>query len=156
MGSTAVAASQYWGYLIKPDKSPSLLLEKLLLGIANYIVSTICRSSAGSTSADRFAPTDNKHLPMGHPIPDSEQACSLLSPCRRQLRWTLSRDSPGISILYISITGMLPFPSTREKSLRTTINSSAHTPRLRAMANSSIASTTGRARPLPSRSSQEV
>lgn len=52
MGSTAVAASQYWGYLIKPDKSPSLLLERLLLGIANYIVSTICRSSTRLTSAD--------------------------------------------------------------------------------------------------------
>lgn len=156
MGSTAVAASQYWGYLIKPDKSPSLLLERLLLGIANYIVSTICRSSTRLTSADSFAPTDDKHLPMGYPIPHSEQACSLLSPCRRQLRWTLSRDSPGVSILYISITRMLPFPPTREEPLRTTINSSAHTPRLRAMANSPGASTTGRARPLPSRSSQEV
>lgn len=156
MGSTAVAASQYWGYLIKPDKSPTLLLEKLLLGIANYIVSTICRSTARSTSADQFAPTGDKRLPMGYPIPHSEQACSLLSPCRRQLRWTISRYSPGISILYISITGMLPFTSTREKPLRATINSSAHTPWLRAMANSPGASTTGRARPLTSRSSQEV
>lgn len=156
MGSTAVAASQYWGYLIKPDKSPTMLLEKLLLGIANYIVSTICRSTGRSTSADQFAPKGDKCLPMGYPISHPEQACSLLSPCRRQLRWTISRYSPGISILYISITGMLPFPSTREKPLRTTINSSAHTPRLRAMANSPAASTTGRARPLSSRSSQEV
>lgn len=156
MGSTAVAANDYWGYLIKPDKSPSPLLEKLLLGIANYIVSNICRSNTGPTSADSFAPTDSKHLPMGYPMPHSEQACSLLSPCRWQLRWALSRDSPGIYILYISITGMLPFPPTREKPLRTTSNSSAYTPRLRAMANSPGASTTGRARPLPSRSSQEV
>lgn len=30
----------YWGYLIQPDKSPSPLLQELLLGIAHYIVST--------------------------------------------------------------------------------------------------------------------
>lgn len=52
MGSTAIAASEYWGYLIKPDKSPSPLLEKLLLGIANYVVSSICRSNGRQTSAD--------------------------------------------------------------------------------------------------------
>lgn len=78
MGSTAVAASEYWGYLIKPDNSPSPLLENLLLGIANYIVSSICRSNAKLTSADSFVPKDDKHLPMGYPMPHPEQACSLL------------------------------------------------------------------------------
>ncbi|MCJ1271004.1 hypothetical protein MMC22_010903 [Lobaria immixta] len=38
MGSTAaVAASDYWGYLVRPDKSPSPVFEQLLMGIANYI-----------------------------------------------------------------------------------------------------------------------
>ena len=39
MGTTAVAAQEYWGYLIKPDRNPAPLLEQLLLGIAYYIVS---------------------------------------------------------------------------------------------------------------------
>jgi len=38
MSSTAVAANEYWGYLIKPDKSPTPVFEQLLYGIANYIV----------------------------------------------------------------------------------------------------------------------
>lgn len=39
MGSAAVAAHEYWGNsLINPDKSPTPLLEQLLLGVANYIV----------------------------------------------------------------------------------------------------------------------
>lgn len=29
---------EYWGYLIKEDKSPAPVFEQLLLGIANYIV----------------------------------------------------------------------------------------------------------------------
>ncbi|MCJ1467156.1 hypothetical protein MMC07_005778, partial [Pseudocyphellaria aurata] len=38
MGSTPpIAASEYWGYLVRSDKSPSPLFEQLLLGIANYI-----------------------------------------------------------------------------------------------------------------------
>jgi hypothetical protein len=38
MASSAVAAQEYWGYLIRPDKSPSPVFEQLLLGLANYIV----------------------------------------------------------------------------------------------------------------------
>lgn len=39
MSSTEMAtASEYWGYLVKADKSPSPVFEQLLLGIANYIV----------------------------------------------------------------------------------------------------------------------
>ena len=38
MSSGAIAADEYWGYLIKEDKSPSPVFEQLLLGIANYIV----------------------------------------------------------------------------------------------------------------------
>ena len=34
-----MAPIEYWGYLVKPDKSPSPVFEQLLLGIANYIVS---------------------------------------------------------------------------------------------------------------------
>ncbi|KAI4105659.1 MAG: hypothetical protein L6R37_002647 [Teloschistes peruensis] len=37
MGSTFIDAPEYWGYLIKSDKSPSIIFEQLLLGIANYI-----------------------------------------------------------------------------------------------------------------------
>ncbi|KAL8695105.1 MAG: hypothetical protein Q9218_000383 [Villophora microphyllina] len=37
MGSTLVDTPEYWGYLIKSDKSPSIIFEQLLLGIANYI-----------------------------------------------------------------------------------------------------------------------
>ncbi|KAL9137037.1 MAG: hypothetical protein Q9175_001747 [Cornicularia normoerica] len=37
MASTAVAAHEYWGYLIKPDKSPTPVFEQLLLGVAHYI-----------------------------------------------------------------------------------------------------------------------
>ena len=33
------AAEDQWGYLIKPDKTATPLLEELLLGIAHYIVS---------------------------------------------------------------------------------------------------------------------
>lgn len=33
-----MAPSEYWGYLVKPDKTPSPVFEQLLLGIANYIV----------------------------------------------------------------------------------------------------------------------
>ena len=29
---------EYWGYLIKEDKSPAPIFEQLLLGIASYIV----------------------------------------------------------------------------------------------------------------------
>ena len=36
---TTIAAQEYWGYLIKPDKSPTPVFEQLLLGVANYIVS---------------------------------------------------------------------------------------------------------------------
>ena len=38
MGSSAVAAQEYWGYLINPDKRPTPVFEQLLLGVANYIV----------------------------------------------------------------------------------------------------------------------
>ncbi|KAL9581164.1 MAG: hypothetical protein Q9212_004061 [Teloschistes hypoglaucus] len=34
---TFIDAPEYWGYLIKSDKSPSIIFEQLLLGIANYI-----------------------------------------------------------------------------------------------------------------------
>lgn len=41
MGSTDLAVREYWGYLVKPDKSPTPVFEQLLLGIANYIVSSL-------------------------------------------------------------------------------------------------------------------
>ena len=38
MGTGAMTTEEYWGYLIKEDKSPAPVFEQLLLGIANYIV----------------------------------------------------------------------------------------------------------------------
>lgn len=38
MSNGAIATEEFWGYLIKDDKSPSPVFEQLLLGIANYIV----------------------------------------------------------------------------------------------------------------------
>ncbi|KAL8746711.1 MAG: hypothetical protein Q9190_001304 [Brigantiaea leucoxantha] len=37
MSDTSVSPPEYWGYLIRPDNSPSPVFEQLLLGIANYI-----------------------------------------------------------------------------------------------------------------------
>lgn len=57
MGSTAVAAHEYWGYLIKPDKNPTAVFEQLLYGIANYIVcllDTLDRDSGTGTKADNY------------------------------------------------------------------------------------------------------
>lgn len=53
MGSTALAASDYWGYLVESDKRPSPVFEQLLLGIANYIVGTFPRRHT------RVIPVDN-------------------------------------------------------------------------------------------------
>ena len=85
MASTAVAAQEYWGYLIKPDKSPTPVFELLLLGVANYIVSacspiypmTLCESRLMTT---RIA--EQAHCAMGHPDPYARQARSFLPPRR--------------------------------------------------------------------------
>ncbi|KAI4165946.1 MAG: hypothetical protein LQ342_000377 [Letrouitia transgressa] len=47
MSSASVASPEYWGYLIKPDKSPSPVFEQLLLGIANYILAAFYRLVGG-------------------------------------------------------------------------------------------------------------
>lgn len=39
MATTKGVATDYWGYLIEPNKSATPLLEELLVGIANYVVS---------------------------------------------------------------------------------------------------------------------
>ena len=41
MASQYTRAQEFWGYLIERDKTPTPLLEQLLLGLANYIVSTL-------------------------------------------------------------------------------------------------------------------
>lgn len=38
MGSNPASDREYWGYLIQSDRTPTPLLEQLLLGIAHYIV----------------------------------------------------------------------------------------------------------------------
>ena len=35
---------EYWGYLVKADKNPSVILEQLLSGIANYIVRLVLKA----------------------------------------------------------------------------------------------------------------
>ncbi|KAL9008549.1 MAG: hypothetical protein Q9173_006339 [Seirophora scorigena] len=63
MGS-ASGPPEYWGYLIESDKSPSLIFEQLLLGIANYIV----RVQSQAVSCDQRIKTDgpirwqNRHV----------------------------------------------------------------------------------------------
>ncbi|KAL8703483.1 MAG: hypothetical protein Q9201_003326 [Fulgogasparrea decipioides] len=51
MGSTSINPPGYWGYLIKPNKSPSPILEQLLLGIANYILAAFYRLVGGDCDA---------------------------------------------------------------------------------------------------------
>ena len=43
MADPYTQAQEYWGYLIERDKTPTPLLEQLLLGLANYIVSPLTR-----------------------------------------------------------------------------------------------------------------
>lgn len=52
MAATAVAAQEYWGYLIRADKSPTPKFEQLLLGVANYIVSPYSLISCPSRNED--------------------------------------------------------------------------------------------------------
>lgn len=40
IASTARIAQEYWGYLMQTDRSPTPVFEQLILGVANYIVST--------------------------------------------------------------------------------------------------------------------
>lgn len=39
-------ALQYWGYLIQPNKHATDKLDRLLRGIANYVVSSRCISDS--------------------------------------------------------------------------------------------------------------
>lgn len=72
-----MATEDYWGYLIKEDKSPAPVFEQLLLGIANYIVRQTPPSLyAVVNRADKAAESTDRTL--GHPMPDTGQACSLL------------------------------------------------------------------------------
>ena len=80
MGTGAMTTEEYWGYLIKEDKSPAPVFEQLLLGIANYIVghsahliSAVCIVSLQGCLATEW--TDRT---LGHQLPDTSQACSLL------------------------------------------------------------------------------
>ena len=64
MGSSAVAAHEYWGYLINPDKSPTPVFEQLLLGVANYIVllsGALVRLLKGRLTKLRNGRTDMLH-----------------------------------------------------------------------------------------------
>ncbi|KAL8972945.1 MAG: hypothetical protein Q9197_002557 [Variospora fuerteventurae] len=48
MGSArASGPPDYWGYLIESDKSPSVIFQQLLLGIANYILAAFYRLLGG-------------------------------------------------------------------------------------------------------------
>ena len=85
--STAVAAYQYWGYLIRPDKSPTPVLEQLLLGVANYIVSPspiFSYSLSEKVLLTYVLPRiESPHRTMGRPMPDPSEIGCLL-PSRRR------------------------------------------------------------------------
>ena len=46
--SSTASAKEYWGYLIAADKSPTPPFERLLLGIAKYIVRPQTQASSAS------------------------------------------------------------------------------------------------------------
>jgi hypothetical protein len=86
MTTTKATAADYWGYLIKSDNTPSSLLQELLLGIANYIVS-FYRSHDTSLHREEYALTRLKHTGQGHcamafAMPCSRKAGYILSPRR--------------------------------------------------------------------------
>lgn len=49
---------EYWGYLVKADKNPSLVFEQLLVSIANYIVRLPPNSYAPRAGTDLDYRTD--------------------------------------------------------------------------------------------------
>ena len=70
MASTAVA-QEYWGYLIKPDKSPTPVFEQLLLGVADYIVSA-CSPISQTVGEGKLIMTgiaEKTSSAVGHPDP---------------------------------------------------------------------------------------
>ena len=76
-----MAASDYWGYLVRPDKSPSPVFEQLLLGIANYIVSddvVLQFMRQLRCHSDSCCDAESKHCTVGYHMLDTHQACCFL------------------------------------------------------------------------------
>ncbi len=46
VNSNRAAGGEFWGHLLKPDKTPTDLCRNLLQGLANYIVSSLIKPSA--------------------------------------------------------------------------------------------------------------
>ena len=97
MESTAVAPQEYWGYLIKPDKSPSPVLEQLLLGVANYIVRYLiaslwaCNLLCMTQPLTIFHSSEFSHCPVEPSMSDAGEARCLLPARRRRLRSPVPR-----------------------------------------------------------------
>ena len=70
MADSAVTPQEYWGYLIRPDKSPSPVFEQLLLGVANYIVSLSPAIFLNQRSY-YLCSAELARRSMGHQQPDS-------------------------------------------------------------------------------------
>lgn len=116
MGSTAVAAHEYWGYLIKPDKNPTAVFEQLLYGIANYIVYLplalhFDQDSGAGTKADSYYFAETPSRAMGYELSYAREARYLLSSCWRRLRSSLPRDFASLPSLYLPIPWLLPHPT---------------------------------------------
>jgi hypothetical protein len=73
-----MAASDYWGYLVKPDKSPSPVFEQLLLGIANYIVLYLATSTSlilvmddRDSESNYICDVESTRRAVGYHLPDA-------------------------------------------------------------------------------------
>jgi hypothetical protein len=82
MGSSAVAAQEYWGYLINPDKSPTPVFEQLLLGVASYIVRFSYILGLGIIDSQNFAIAEQERCPVAHQLSYTHQARIILPSSR--------------------------------------------------------------------------
>ena len=88
MANQYTRAQEFWGYLINRDKTPTPLLEQLLLGLANYIVGSLVISFfIGLTHFDsaNILLLGRRGCIMASTVPHSLQARRLLSTGRWQL-----------------------------------------------------------------------
>lgn len=112
-------AYEYWGYLLKSDKCGTPLLDRLLKGIAEVIVScgatkAICvvvveLEHVGADGATVEQAVRAQRLARPHAVAD----CSMVPRCRRRLRSSLQRHAAVLNCLYLPLAGRIPQPATR-------------------------------------------
>jgi hypothetical protein len=103
-------AYEYWGYLLKSDKCGTPLLDRLLKGIAELIVS--CKEhrahvevedcSADHSTIERQVRA--QRIARSHSVAN----CSLVSRRRRQLRCPLQRHAAVFNRIYLPIARRIP------------------------------------------------